>query len=392
MNLQNESEDGRALANEMPEWVEGNFRLFLDAVPDAMLVVNGQGEIVIANAQVETLFRCARHQLLGKNVEILIPERFRGKHPGHTRHYFADPRMRPMGAGLELHALRFDGTEFSVEISLSPLRTGAGTFIISVVRDISERKRFAETLQQKNVELENALAVKDRFLASMSHELRTPLNSIIGFSGTMLMGLPGPLTDEQARQLLMVQASGKHLLLLINDLLDLANIESGKVELSPEEFDGCGLLCDIAATLKPLANNKGLTLEIKTPASPLLVFGDRRAINQVLLNLVNNAIKYTEKGSVSLELKQHRNNGTTITEFAVADTGIGISPDDQARLFQAFQPVGSKRSGGPGLGLHLSRKLAHMLGGEIQLESRIGEGSRFTLMLKPEGAAGAKTS
>jgi PAS domain S-box-containing protein len=359
-------------------------RSLIESNIDALMTTDPLGIITDVNQQMEALTGCNREELIGSPF----------------KEYFTDPERAAEGIRLvlregsvtnyELTARHKDGKETVVSYNAATFHDREDKLhgVFAAARDITERKRFEETLQEKNIELENASMAKDKFLASMSHELRTPLNSIIGFTGTMLMGLPGPLTDEQGRQLRMVQASGKHLLSLINDLLDLAKIESGKVELSPEDFDGCGLLRDIAETLQPLARGKGLEMNVHAPEKPLIIHGDRRAINQVLLNLVNNAIKYTEQGSVSLELKQHRNNGNMITEFSVADTGIGISAEDQARLFQAFQQVGNKRSEGTGLGLHLSRKLANMLGGEIQLDSKVGNGSRFTLMLKakPVGA------
>jgi signal transduction histidine kinase len=247
-----------------------------------------------------------------------------------------------------------------------------------------ERKRFEQTLQEKNVELENASLAKDRFLASMSHELRTPLNAVIGFTGTLLMKLPGPLTADQQQQLQIIQTSAKHLLSLINDLLDLAKIESGKVEINFEPVVCQSVVQEVATALRSLAQTKGLKFEVKLPKEDLVVLTDRRALTQVLINLTNNAIKFTETGRVRLELSQRQVDGRTLTEIAVADSGIGIQPEDQTKLFQAFEQVSSsttRRHEGTGLGLHLSQKLAKLLGGQIACDSKYGKGSIFTLVL-----------
>jgi protein-histidine pros-kinase len=198
------------------------------------------------------------------------------------------------------------------------------------------------------------------------------------------MNLPGPLTSEQEKQLRTVQASAKHLLALINDLLDLAKIESGKVDVSLEPVVCQNVVEEVSAALRPLAENKGLMIEVKLPKEDLAVRTDRRALHQILLNLTNNAIKFTEKGKIRLELGQRQDKGQKITEIRVVDTGIGIRPDDQKKLFQAFSQVDSspvRRFEGTGLGLHLSQKLANLLGAQITFQSEYGKGSTFVVAL-----------
>jgi protein-histidine pros-kinase len=254
--------------------------------------------------------------------------------------------------------------------------------VMSAIRNITDRKRFEQTLQEKNVELEKANLAKDRFLASMSHELRTPLNGIIGFTGTLLMQLAGPLTSDQERQLQIIEKSAEHLLSLLNDLLDLAKIESGKVELKLEPVVCRSVIESVAAVLRPLAETKGLKFEVKMSQPDLVIKADQRALSQIIINLTNNAIKFTEQGAICLELAQRQANGQKLTEFRVIDTGIGIQPEDQARLFQAFEQLDtSRRFEGTGLGLHLSQKLAHLLGGHIEFQSEYGQGSRFSLVI-----------
>ena len=360
--------------------MEARFRDLLESTPDGIVMANPTGHIVIANSQAERLFGYDDGELRGMLVDTLLPARYRQAHVGHRSSYFQQPRKRAMGSGLDLAGLRKDGTEFPIEISLSPLRTEESAFVMSAIRDISERKRFEKALQEKNQELASANEAKDRFLAGMSHELRTPLNAIIGFTGTLLMKLPGPLNDEQTKQLRTVQSSARHLLALINDLLDVAKIEAGKVELALEPVDCKALIDEIANTLRPQAEAKGLVLSMDLSGPSCVARTDRRALRQIVLNLAGNAIKFTEHGSVQLSLRCDDGR----IEIRVDDTGIGIATEEQDKLFGAFSRISGSRPGAPegtGLGLHLSQKLAELLGGKIEFRSASGEGSSFALIL-----------
>lgn len=257
-------------------------------------------------------------------------------------------------------------------------------FTLRFIKEKIESKKIKQELDAlKANKAQKANSAKDKFLATISHELRTPLNAIIGYTGILLMRLPGALNAEQEKQLKIIQNSSKHLLSLINDILDLSKIESGKIELNLEHIDCHQIIQEVINTVMPSCETKGLTLHYNAPPKTINLKTDPRTFTQIILNLTNNAVKFTEKGSIKIEV-DHKQNEVIIK---VADTGIGIKPEDSGKLFQVFQQIplsAGKFTEGTGLGLHLSQKLANLLNGRIEFESIFGQGSCFSLILPCE--------
>ncbi|EIK54204.1 sensor histidine kinase/response regulator [Stutzerimonas stutzeri TS44] len=365
---------------------EERFRNVVEASPNAFVLVDSEGRIVMVNRQTELLFGYAREELLGQPVELLLPEAAREAHRGVRQEYAAHPEPRRMGANRELFGCHRDGSQVPVEIGLSPLRSGDEQLVQAVIIDISHRKAAERRLRDQADQLVVANRYKSEFLANMSHELRTPLNSILILSDQLRQNGGGNLTDKQIRHADIIYRAGHDLLQLINDVLDLAKIEAGHLQLKLEPLDLRELLAEIEAALASMAQHKGLRLTLDVaPNVPARLDSDRLRLRQILHNLLTNALKFTEHGEVRVLARcLAQAGGGEVLQIEVHDTGIGIARDQHERIFQAFQQIDgsiSRHYGGTGLGLAITQQLVAVLGGRIELLSEPGQGSRFIVEL-----------
>jgi len=376
-----------SIARDITERIRADerFQRLVLAAPDAMLIAAQDGTIILVNEQTERLFGYPAADLIGQPVEALIPPHLREQHVHHRRHYLLAPAERRMGtgAGLNLTALHRDGKQFPVEVSLAPLDTDDGTLVSAAIRDVTERRQVEQDLADARDEALAAAHLKSQFVAMVSHEIRTPMNGVIGLTNLLL---EAPLEPGPRRYVQAIRTSGQALLAIINDILDFSKIEAGKIELVDIDYDLDQLIEDVIQAVAEPAHDKGLELlAYYPPELPTALRGDAGRLRQALLNLLGNAVKFTEHGEIQLRVEpSSAPNGRPQIAFAVTDTGIGIAEKDLHRLFEPFSQVDgstNREFGGTGLGLTITRQLVDLMHGQLNVESQPGQGSRFSFTI-----------
>ncbi|MCS6285840.1 MAG: PAS domain-containing sensor histidine kinase [Nitrospira sp.] len=390
------------------------FRLVVEAAPYGILMVNPAGRITMVNPQCEVIFGFTQTELIGQSVDILLPPAYRDAHGRHLLAFFANPVRKQMGGLRDLPGLRKNGSPVPVEIGLTPIQTAAGLHTLATVIDVSVRKaneaellrlqhHLREEVDARTKELqlakdaaESANAAKSIFLANMSHELRTPLHAILSFSSLAAERLEQRDTAKVHHYLGRLHDSGKNLLALLNDILDLSKLESGRMVYTRTSIHLAALAQAVATDLDPLLKAKHLTFTLQPPQIDTFVHGDELRLAQVVRNLLSNAVKFTREGSeislsfsaATLSVQDGSPTGASAPAVAltITDQGIGFPPEEAEIIFDKFVQSSKSRNtaGGTGLGLAICKEIITAHHGHIRAENRPGGGASFTIVLPPD--------
>ncbi len=404
---------------------EALFSLIAELAKDAIVCIDSTQRIVLFNRGAEEIFGHESEAAIGRPLAMLLPERYRDGHPAHLEAFEAsEESARFMGGRAEIQGLREDGTEFPAEASISAFQLGGERYFAAVLRDVTGRKEAEETLRRNEEQMQAHLLelqdtrdqfeaqgmelvglcedlakardaavlanhAKSQFLAHMSHEIRTPLNAILGFSEIVGDELLGPVSPPKYREYAQdIHTSGRHLLELINDILDLAKIEAGKLEIHDGDVDVAHAVESSLRFVKERAANAGISLETEIAADLPVLRADERMAKQMLINLLTNAVKFTRKGGEVTVLAALDGHGAL--RLSVRDTGVGIAAADIPKIMESFGPADNARAGvteGTGLGLPLVKAMIEMHGGTLELDSEVDVGTTVTIRFPPERIA-----
>lgn len=365
--------------------VAERLKMVLDTAVDGIITIDEKGGVETMNQKAEEIFGYASHEVVGQNIKMLMPEPYHSGHDGYLERYLAGGAPRVLGIGREVQGRRKDGSLFPMDLSVSEATIENHRMFTGLVRDITERKKAEEALHQAKEEAETANKAKSQFLSNMSHDLRTPLTAILGFSQLLNEDNKNPLTFDQQENVSRITGAGRHLLDLINEVLDLSRIEAGRVIISLQLIPPTEAIKECLTLSQAHAEHREVQLEF-SPAEdlPALVV-DLVRFRQVMNNLISNAIKYNRpEGKVTIRVLTPEE---TTLRIEVEDTGKGIAPDLLDDVFEPFNRLGADKTQieGTGIGLSICRRLVGMMGGTIGLESRQGQGSTFwvTFPAKP---------
>ena len=374
----NRFDQARHTSQEELRASQERFRAVVDAASDAMVSANSAGRLLSWNKSAERMFGWRAEEVVGGPLTVIIPERLQAMHQDGLARVRATGHSKLAGSAVELIALRKDETEFPVELSIGMWKANEEIRFSGVIRDITSRKQAEEALEEAKLAAEQANQAKSEYLSRMSHELRTPLNAILGFAQLLEMD---DLTDDQRQSLRNILSGARHLLALINEVLDIAAIEAGRLPLSLEPVAVADVVAEAVSLIRPLADQHSILLAGPKQTCAAHVLGDRQRLKQILLNLLSNAVKYNRQGG-SVQLACQRLAGDRL-RITVTDTGLGIAPESLDRLFVPFERLTSEQRAieGTGLGLPLSKRLAEAMDGTLQLTSTPGQGSTFWVEL-----------